>query len=120
VTEEPATEEPAAEAEAANGDEAPAPKRKTRRGSRGGKNRKKKPAVATNGSEPESDADSEPEFDGETEVETELAPEPDENGGEVSTEPGRAPAAVPPELAANGDWEYVPMSEWADEVERNR
>ncbi len=104
---EPAAEaeEPEAETEVADGDEAPAPKKKTRRGSRGGRNRKKKPAAATNGSEPESDAEPEP------------ALEPDESG-EVSTEPGRAPAAVPPELAAN--WEYVPMSEWADEVERNR
>jgi hypothetical protein len=97
-----AEKEPEAPAEAeapaaAESDEAPKPKKKTRRGSRGGKNRKKKPATAaTNGASPDSD-----------------------ESGEVLTEPGRAPAASPPEHAAT-DWDYVPMSEWADEIERNR
>ena len=92
------TEEATAETEAADGDEAPAPKKKTRRGSRGGRNRKKKPAATENGASPEAD-----------------------ESGEVSTEPGRAPAAPPPELAATaGDWEYRPMSEWVDEIESNR
>jgi ribonuclease G len=77
-----ATEEPTT-AEA--GEAAPKPKKKTRRGSRGGRNRKKKPAAATNGAE--------------------AAPDP-------------APGAEsePP----NDDFEYVPMSEWGDELESNR
>ena len=90
-------------AETAEIEEAPAegdaavtpPKKKTRRGSRGGKNRKKKPAVATNGAE----ADLEPEAELEPEPEPEAAPEPE---------------------PANGEWEYRPMSEWADEIESNR
>ena len=121
-TEEPVAEieEPPAVAEVADGDDAPAPKKKTRRGSRGGKNRKKKPAAATNGSEPASDAEPDVEPKAEPELERKPAPDPAESGGEISTKPGRAPAALPPELAANGDWEYVPMSQWADEVERSR
>jgi len=94
------TEEPAAEGEAVDGDEAPAPKKKTRRGSRGGRNRKKKPVGATNGSEPESEAEAETD-------EPEQAPEP---------EP--APELEPE--SPNGDWEYVPMSEWVDEIDSNR
>jgi predicted RNA-binding protein with TRAM domain len=71
--------EPVAEAEG----EEPKPKKRTRRGSRGGRKRRKSPA--TNGAE-----------------------------AEAATEEPEAPAA-------NGepdhDWEYVPMSEWLDEVE---
>jgi ribonuclease E len=65
----------------------PKPKKKTRRGSRGGKNRKKKPATAA------------------------------QNGSEAVG--GEAPAEVEP-ASENGDFEYVPMSEWADELETNR
>jgi ribonuclease E len=78
ATEEPTTAE-AAEAEA------PKPKKKTRRGSRGGKNRKKKPAVAT------------------------------QNGAEAA--PGTEPAPEAEPASENGDFEYVPMSEWVDELE---
>ncbi|HEY2371874.1 MAG TPA: ribonuclease E/G, partial [Gaiellaceae bacterium] len=88
--EEPAAEEPAAEPEAVeapseNGD-APAPaKKKTRRGSRGGKNRRKRAAAeATNGAEPAAEA-------------AEPAEEAPRNG------------------AQDEDWSYVPMSEWEDE-----
>jgi predicted RNA-binding protein with TRAM domain len=72
-------------------------KKKTRRGSRGGKNRRKRTAatVATNGVEPAVTA--EPTDAG---PEAEAAEEPATNGG--------------PE----DDWGYVPMSEWADELER--
>jgi ribonuclease G len=103
-TEEPTavTTDPAAETEAVDGTELPAPARKTRRGSRGGRNRKKKPAAATNGSEPDADvdpADVKPADvespDVEAEGETELKPEP---------------------ASSNGDWDYVPMSEWDDEI----
>ena len=74
----------AAEAEAPSEDgEAPKPRKKTRRGSRGGRNRRKKPVAASaNGSDPVAGA-----------------------------EPA---AAEQPEPASD---EYVPMSEWIDEVE---
>ena len=71
---EPARTEPEADRPSENGDEAPKPKKKTRRGSRGGRNRKKKPTA-----------------------------------GVAST------AETAMEEPAS-DWEYVPMSEWGDEV----
>src|SRR5581483_5777634 len=85
---------PAEEAVAApseNGD-APAPaKKKTRRGSRGGRNRRKKTAGAaqasTNGAEPAS--------------EPELEPEP----------------LATTSATQKDEWGYVPMSEWGDEFE---
>jgi predicted RNA-binding protein with TRAM domain len=87
--EKPAAEElEAVEAPSENGD-APAPaKKKTRRGSRGGKNRRKRAAAtaAANGSEPAAEA-------------VEPAEEPSTNG-----EPDE-------------NWGYVPMSEWEDEFE---
>jgi ribonuclease G len=74
----------AAEAEVPSEDgEAPKPRKKTRRGSRGGRNRRKKPAAAS------------------------------ANGGDPVA--GAEPAgAEQPEPASD---EYVPMSEWIDEVE---
>ncbi|HEY3462876.1 MAG TPA: ribonuclease E/G, partial [Gaiellaceae bacterium] len=70
-------------------EEAPQPKKKTRRGSRGGRNRKKKPAAASpNGSEATAEA--------------EKPTEPEESASE------------------NGEFEYVPMSEWADDLDRGR
>ncbi len=103
--EEPAAEEeaPVEVAEGADGDETPAPKKKTRRGSRGGRNRKKKPAAATNGSEPADDPEVEAEA-AEPEAETEAA----------------APAPEPEPASTNGEWEYVPMAEWADEIDSAR
>jgi len=106
IEEPPATEEQAEEtaAEAVEGDDAPAPpKKKTRRGSRGGKNRKKKPAAATNGAEPTSD--SEPE---------------DEPVPTFEAAPESEPTPEPEPEPTNGDWDYVPMSEWADEIDSNR
>jgi ribonuclease G len=90
---EPAEEEASAEPEpeaaeeptTAEAEEAPKPKKKTRRGSRGGRNRKKKSAAETNGAE--------------------ASPDP-------------APAEEP--QSTNGDFEYVPMSEWGDELESKR
>jgi ribonuclease G len=78
-------------------------KKKTRRGSRGGKNRRKKPVGATaaapaaseNGSEPE------PEPDVEAALEPVLEPEPE---AETSA-------------AQEDEWGYVPMSEWGDEFQ---
>jgi ribonuclease G len=92
-----AMEEPTtAEAEEA-ADEAPKPKKKTRRGSRGGRNRKKKPATA--------------------------AQNGDEAAGEAEPAPETAESEPPPEASepsTNGDFEYVPMSEWGDELETKR
>jgi ribonuclease G len=82
TVEEPVAE-PEPEAEAA--EEPPKPKKKTRRGSRGGRNRKKKPATAS------------------------------QNGAEAAAETEAAPEAEEP--ATNGEFDYVPMSEWADELE---
>jgi ribonuclease G len=89
-----------ADAEAANGESEPKPKKKTRRGSRGGRGRKKKPAAAVegeNGAEPTAEAEAEPE------PEPELVPEPE-------------PEAAPEDDGAVSD-DYVPMSEWLDELE---
>jgi ribonuclease G len=97
--EEPVTEE----TEVADGDEASAPKKKTRRGSRGGRNRKKKPAAATNGDEPTAEIESESDPDPESDPVVEPAPEPE-----------------PESQSTNGDWGYVPMSEWADEIDSSR
>jgi ribonuclease G len=92
----------AAEAPSENGDapaSAPA-KKKTRRGSRGGKNRRKRTAAA--------------------------AVAPSENGAEPATEPEPEAATEPvlePEplaeisSAQKDEWGYVPMSEWGDEFE---
>jgi ribonuclease G len=85
---EPKTADEPVTAEADETEEAPKPKKKTRRGSRGGRNRKKKPATAaTNGSEAAAG--------------NEEAPE----------KPAEEPSS------GNGEFEYVPMSEWADELE---
>jgi ribonuclease G len=91
-----AAEEAPSEATApADGEDAPVPKKRTRRGSRGGRNRKKKPAAAMNGDDPAAEPESE----------VESAPKPE-----------REPEAA----STNGEWEYVPMSEWGDEIESNR
>jgi ribonuclease G len=66
----------------AEAEDAPKPKKKTRRGTRGGRNRKKKPATAA------------------------------QNGAEASSD--AAPEEPEP---ANGEFDYVPMSEWGDELE---
>jgi ribonuclease G len=82
ATEEPTTSE---------AEEAPKPKKKTRRGSRGGRNRKKKPATAS------------------------------QNGSEAAAEAEEPPRVEEPEPSSdNGEFEYVPMSEWADELESGR
>jgi ribonuclease G len=91
VTEEPTTAEAVQEtaevlAESGQAEaEAPKPKKKTRRGSRGGKNRKKKPTAAA------------------------------QNGAEAVADTSAAPESEP--VSENGDFDYVPMAEWADELE---
>jgi ribonuclease G len=87
-----------ADAPSEDGAEAPKPKKRTRRGSRGGRNRKKKPsaAAAENGAEPTARAESEPQ-------------------SEPEVEPVAAPEAEPDRPASDRtDWEYVPMSQWDD------
>jgi ribonuclease G len=82
-------------------------KKKTRRGSRGGKNRRKKPAgapttVSENGSEPEPAAESEAKPEAEPEAhEPVLQPKP---AAEVTA-------------TQEEEWGYVPMSEWGDEID---
>jgi ribonuclease G len=78
-------------------------KKKTRRGSRGGKNRRKKPAGATaaasgNGSEPEPPA--------------EPGAEPETHEPVLQPEPAAEVTATQEE-----EWGYVPMSEWGDEID---
>jgi ribonuclease G len=183
---EPMVAEPEAEAEAepegeepAETDEAPKPKKKTRRGSRGGRKRKK-PATAQTAETPAAETEeetaseettepargvtihvpgeelgrdgtvepSEPEIpepeaaDEPVAAEAESGEEPPKpkkktrrgsrggknrkkkpatagaNGSEQSASAAEAPEAET--ASTNGDFEYVPMSEWADELDRNR
>jgi ribonuclease G len=104
---EPADVEPAAARpdaagapaeEAADAEAEPKPKRKTRRGSRGGRKRRKPAEAASNGASAEREpSDAEPEVAA-----------PAENGDEPSQDDD------------SGDWEYVPMSEWLDEIDQGR
>ncbi|HXH97548.1 MAG TPA: hypothetical protein VNH40_10095, partial [Gaiellaceae bacterium] len=72
-------------------------KRKTRRGSRGGRKRRKPATASGNGAEA---------------------------GAESSAEgPEQEAAPVEEPVSSNGDsgdWEYVPMSEWLDEIDSGR
>ena len=86
--------EPAPTAE--EGEEA-APKKRTRRGSRGGRGRKKKPAEAS--------------VNGDSSA---AGPEPEEQPPAVPDEP------APAEEQADVDWGYTPMSEWAEDFDRTR
>jgi len=96
-----AVSENGAEAPSEDGAEAPKPKKRTRRGSRGGRNRKKKPAgaAAENGSEPTPG--------GEPERQTKPEPEP----------VVAAPSQTEKTPSEGADWEYVPMSQWDDNDE---
>jgi ribonuclease G len=117
-------------------------KKKTRRGSRGGRNRKRPAgagagAAATNGAEPaaETELDDEPPVVTEPEDAPDGEPGPEPTplpGPEWDTEPVPEPETIDePEPAAvvakaddadseNGDWGYVPMSEWGDDLNRSR
>jgi len=86
---------------AADGTEIPKPKKKTRRGTRGGRGRKKKTAAAVATA---------------TEGSLEPAPPQQEKAAEAGDEkPADAgeekPAGSDPKTS---DWEYVPMSQWDD------
>jgi ribonuclease G len=126
-----------AEAETEEPTEGEAPKKKTRRGSRGGRSRKK---ATTNGAAPVEAKIHvpDPELGSETEE-----PEPSSSNGDAAEaeaptpkkktrrgtrggrnrrkKPAAAAAAAaeaeteePPPEGAPADWEYVPMSEWGD------
>jgi ribonuclease G len=86
---EPEAEQAAPSENGAEAEQATTPKKKTRRGTRGGRGRKKKPAAATNGTD-----------------------EVGADDGAPTEEPSTKPAEEPE------TWEYVPMSEWGDEVDR--
>ena len=130
---DPDADDPHGEVESADGaeDGEPKPKKKTRRGSRGGRNRKKKPdavagaagaagAAAVNGAAAEEEAgdaladeapapdEPAPAAESHAEPEPELEPEPE-------PEPEAAEEAAEGNGARADD--YVPMSEWLDEIE---
>jgi len=159
TVDEPVSEEPAADAvpEPQLTDESteePKPKKKTRRGSRGGRGRKKKPIGETPAAQdgggtvpaarihlPEPTLGEEPEpkvaaaeaslADGESQSEDGAVPKPRKKTRRGSRG-GRNRRKKPAAASANGDEErastteeaepisdeYVPMSEWIDEVER--
>ena len=83
------------------------PRKRTRRGSRGGKNRRKRAAANGDGA-----AAAQPGESGAT------APEPE--GGRAPETPVDEPVSVPaatPSEPGNGDG-YVPMSEWIEDFDR--
>jgi hypothetical protein len=94
-------------------------KKRTRRGSRGGKNRRKKPlvageATATELLDPEL-ADPEADRAAELEVEIELEDEPAaEHAPEPPIEPEPEAEPEPPSENGDGEWTYTPMSQWGD------
>ncbi len=91
--------------EPADGDEAaPTVKKKTRRGTRGGRNRRKKPAASV-ADAAEDGLQAEPDADGTLAVAVELVPELREEG-------------EPAPEQADGDGGYVPMSQWLDDFDR--
>jgi ribonuclease G len=102
VEEAPAEPEEGSEAEAEADADAetaagPKPKRKTRRGSRGGRKRRKPAATSGNGADAGAERSGE-----EPEHEAPRVEEPVASNGD------------------SGDWEYVPMSEWLDEIDSGR
>jgi ribonuclease G len=142
VVEEETVAEAEAPAAAEEGEkEEKKPKPKTRRGSRGGRGRKKKTTVAADSAAPAEEPEPEPapveptihvpdpELGAEEE---ETAAEPAAADGAEAPKPkkrtrrgsrgGRGrkkktPATAEAEPSSNGEWEYVPMSEWLDEVD---
>ena len=107
-----------AEDGAAPGDGTAPLKKRTRRGSRGGKKRRKPAGAAVNGAAVEAG----PEVDGRDQVAdgdlvavVEEEPTP---GGDLVTVVEEEPVAAAP--AADGEWGYVPMSEWGDELDSPR
>ena len=111
-----------------DGEQAATPKKRTRRGTRGGRNRKRKPAAAngdavadsTDGDDLPEDLDAVPEAADGVPVDLDSAPEaPAEEPAPETVEPvAKEVAAV---VASDGDSEaegYVPMSEWIGDFDR--
>jgi ribonuclease G len=126
-------DEPARDENAAATGEVARPKKRSRRGSRGGRGRKKKTAAAAgNGASPdveeqvhETEDEAAPTFEPAAEAQPE--PEPSEEQAleqPLADEPPEPVTAETPAAEANGspdeDWGYVPMSEWVDEIEPPR
>jgi ribonuclease G len=128
-------EEPVVEATEAETDkEEPKPKKKTRRGSRGGRGRKKPATAATNGAPPaeakihvpdpelgqEVAAEEEPSEDGAEEPKPKKKTRRGTRGGrnrkKKTTAGLAATATAPPEDEQQENWDYVPMSEWGDDI----
>jgi ribonuclease G len=110
-------------AEAVDG-EMPAPKKRTRRGTRGGRNRRKPAVAAANGDGADGDGhdegaqvDARLEEAPAHEVEIDVSrPEPEAADDEPAREDVKAPVGVAAkESAPEG---YVPMSEWLDDFNR--
>jgi ribonuclease G len=121
-TETPEAETAEAEAERAADDaeagpaDGEAPKKKrTRRGSRGGK-RRKKPAAGANGGDPTVEGEAEREAGPEVEVGAVADSEPEPEVDAVAEpEPEEEPEpAAETDGEPSEDWGYVPMSEWRD------
>jgi hypothetical protein len=91
-----------------NGDQPAAVKKPTRRGSRGGRNRRKRPAGATAGSTASTNGET-PETTG-TAVSEPVA--------ETSAPVAKAPAASREKTDDSETWEYTPMSQWDDVDEK--
>ena len=92
--------------EAEDGDGPTTPKKRTRRGSRGGKNRRKKPVVAGTATET-LDPEVEPDLVAEPGVEPSPEPEPEQ-------ERESRPEPEQPSENGSGEWTYTPMSQWGD------
>ncbi|HSL63279.1 MAG TPA: ribonuclease E/G, partial [Gaiellaceae bacterium] len=110
-----AEEEPVpASAEGEGAGDQPAKKR-SRRGSRGGRRRKKPVAPAADAEQPvdEPAMGGEPGSAGEAEAVVEAEPEGEERP-EPAPEPEPEAVAAESNGAPEEDWEYVPMSEWRD------
>ncbi|HET9939350.1 MAG TPA: Rne/Rng family ribonuclease [Gaiella sp.] len=125
-----APEEPTADELASPDDdgEPAAPKKRTRRGTRGGRNRKRKTVAANGDAADSADADADAHADAEVgadaEVDHELeTPETEPEVPDAET-PAEAPEPVAAEVAVvaeDGDGEgdgYVPMSEWIGDFDR--
>jgi ribonuclease G len=141
TTEEEVEEDEAEEIAATADEEEPKPKKKTRRGSRGGRGRKKPATAATNGSspveakihvpapelgEPEASAAEEPTQDGDG-AEPVKPKKKTRRGTRGGRNRKKKPAAAavaatsseadePAAEEPGSEWEYVPMSEWGDDV----
>jgi ribonuclease G len=84
------------EEESEDGAELTKPKKRTRRGTRGGRGRKKKTAAVATA-----------RADGDEPLSTTAADEPTAASGDAESTDSES-----------ADWQYVPMSEWGDEVDR--